>query len=62
MYLIAFLSTYLVESGFSRVSQLLTKYRNRLNIVERGDLRLALSKLEPDIQTLASKHQAQGST
>ena len=61
MYIIAFPSTYLVECGFSCVNQLLTKYRNRLDIVKRGDLRLALSNLEPDIKKLASQHQAQGS-
>ena len=61
IYHIAFPSSYLVECGFSRINQLVTKNRNRLDIVARGDLRLALSNLEPDILTLASKHQAQGS-
>ena len=61
LFLIAFPSSYLVESAFSRVNQLLTKTRNKLNITQRGDLRLALTKFEPDIEVLASKHQAQGS-
>lgn len=58
---IAFPSSYLVERGFSAVSQILTKNRSRLDIVGRGDLRLLLSKLEPDIEKLVKKHQAQGS-
>ncbi|XP_076372972.1 zinc finger BED domain-containing protein 5-like [Tachypleus tridentatus] len=59
LYVIAFPTSYLVESGFSRVSQLLSKARNRLDIVKRGDLRL--SSMEPDIKKLAEQHQPQGS-
>ncbi|KAK2706994.1 hypothetical protein QYM36_014874 [Artemia franciscana] len=36
-YVIAFPTSYLVEAGFSRVSQMLSKDRNRLDIVKRGD-------------------------
>ncbi|KAG9494296.1 hypothetical protein GDO78_001910 [Eleutherodactylus coqui] len=55
-----FPSTYLVERGFSAVQQLLTKARNRLQICVRGDLRLQLTKIEPDIAKLVSAYQAQG--
>ncbi|XP_026579775.1 LOW QUALITY PROTEIN: zinc finger MYM-type protein 6-like [Pseudonaja textilis] len=52
--LVAFPTSYLVERGF----QLLSKQRNRLQITERGDLRLLLSDLKPDIRKLVSIHQA----
>ena len=61
LLLLAFPSSYLVEKGFSSVLQLLTKQRNRLQICKRGDLRLFLSNIEPDIIKLANSHQAQGS-
>lgn len=41
LYVIAFPSSYLVESGFSRVFHLLPNARNRLDIVKKGDLRLS---------------------
>lgn len=56
--LVAFPTSYLVERGFSVVIQLLSKQRNRLQITERGDLRLLLSDLKPDIGKLVSLHQA----
>lgn len=55
--LIAFPSSYLVEKSFSVVTDLLTKKRSRLNITERGDLRLFLTKLKPNIDNLLSIHQ-----
>jgi len=61
LLLLSFPSTYLVEKGFSVVVQLLTKQRNRLDICNKGDLRLALTNIKPDIVTLAATHQAQGS-
>lgn len=61
LLLLAFPSSYLVEKSFSVVLQLLTKQRNRLQICKRGDLRLCLSNIEPDIIKLANSHQAQGS-
>jgi len=61
LLLLAFPSSYLVEKGFSSVLQLLTKQRNRLQIYKRGDLRLFLSNIEPDIIKMANSHQAQGS-
>ncbi|XP_068220903.1 SCAN domain-containing protein 3-like [Palaemon carinicauda] len=60
IYVIAFPTSYLVESGFSRVSQLLSKARNRLGIVKTGDLRLSLTSMEPTIKKLAEQHQPQG--
>lgn len=59
--LITFPTSYLVESGFSAVNHILTKHRNALKITERGDIRLFLTKFEPNILNLVSKHQAQGS-
>lgn len=56
-FLIAFPSSYLCERGFSAVATLLTKKRNRLHITDRGDLRLFLSKFEPDINKLVKNHQ-----
>ncbi|XP_042905449.1 zinc finger MYM-type protein 6-like [Parasteatoda tepidariorum] len=50
--LISFPSTYLVERGFSSVFQLLTKQRDRLDICFKGDLRLNLTSIKPDIQAL----------
>lgn len=58
---IAFPTSYLVERGFSVVSLLLTKQRQTLKIHERGDLRLFLTNLSPDISRLVADHQAQGS-
>ena len=40
-----FPTSYLVESGFSAVNNIITKHRNRLRINERGDLRLLLTKI-----------------
>ena len=61
IFFIAFPTSYLVERGFSVVSQILTKSRNRLNVVERGDLRLRLTDIAPDIGQLMSQHQVQPS-
>ena len=58
---VAFPSSYLVEKGFSAVITLLTKQRNRLEISTKGDLRLLLTQLVPDIIKLAKSHQSQGS-
>ena len=58
LYFIAFPTSYLVERGFSAVTQILTKQRNRLQITERGDLRLLLSSFKPDVEKLLSLHHA----
>lgn len=60
-FLLAFPSSYLAERGFSAVATLVTKKRNRLHVTERGDLRLFLSKIEPDINKLLKMHQIQPS-
>lgn len=58
----AFPSTYLiVKKCFSSVQQLLTKSKNLLKISRKGDLRLILTFIEPDIISLAGNHQLQGS-
>lgn len=59
--LLPFPSSYLVECGFSAVNEILLKKRNRLDVTKRGDLRLKLTKLAPNIKSLCSKHQDQGS-
>ncbi|CAH1956021.1 unnamed protein product [Acanthoscelides obtectus] len=51
-FLISFPSSYLVERGFSAVTNLLTKKRNRLDIISQGDLRVALTKLTPNVDNL----------
>ena len=56
-FLIAFPSSYLVERSFSAVTNLLTKKRSKLNITERGDLRLLLTKIKPNIDCLLTLHQ-----
>ena len=58
LYFIAFPTSYLVEEGFSAVSQLLCKQRNRLAVTDRGDLRLFLTALKPETDKLVSSHQA----
>jgi hypothetical protein len=55
--LISFPTSYLVERGFSVVVRLLSKQRNRLQITQRGDLRLLLTEIKPDIGKLISLHQ-----
>uniref|UniRef100_A0A674N592 Uncharacterized protein n=1 Tax=Takifugu rubripes TaxID=31033 RepID=A0A674N592_TAKRU len=56
--LLPFSTTYLCECGFSALVQLKTKHRNRLDI--EHDLRVALSTVTPDFETLVrSKKHAQ---
>uniref|UniRef100_A0A8C5LWZ0 Uncharacterized protein n=1 Tax=Leptobrachium leishanense TaxID=445787 RepID=A0A8C5LWZ0_9ANUR len=54
--ILPFSTTYLCESGFSVLVQLKTKNRNRLDI--EHDLRVALSTITPDFETLikSKKH------
>lgn len=61
LFFIAFPTSYLVERGFSVVSQIMTKARNRLDVVERGDLRLRLTAMTSDVEQLMSQHQVQPS-
>ncbi|KAF2349143.1 hypothetical protein FHG87_020100 [Trinorchestia longiramus] len=55
---LSFSSSYMAGRGFGAVTQLLSKQRNRIQIVQRGDLRLILSSIEPRIHELVKKHQA----
>ncbi|CAH1989329.1 unnamed protein product [Acanthoscelides obtectus] len=55
-FLISFPSPYLVVRGFRAVTNLLTKKRNRLDIISGGDLRLTLTKLTPNVDNLLLKH------
>ena len=55
-FLLTFLSSYIVEAGFSHADVVLTKQRNRLNLEERCDLRLKLTNLQLNINTLSDAH------
>ena len=57
-FLLAFPSSYMVEAGFSHANAVLTKQRSRLSLEKRGDLRLKLTNLHPNISNLAGAHQA----
>ena len=58
----AFLTSYLVEAGFSQLFYLLSKQRNCLDVEKRGDLRLKLmNSIKPQVDKLAHTHQPQGS-
>lgn len=59
--LLPFLSSYLAECGFSAINDLLLKKINPLDITQRRDLRLKLTKLDRNIKSLCSMHQVQGS-
>ena len=48
LYVIAFPLPYLVKAGLSRVSNMLSKVCNRLDIVKRGNFRLSLTSIEPE--------------
>lgn len=58
-FLLPFTTTYLCEIGFSSMVAIKNKYRTRLNL--EPDLRLKLTKIEPDIDMLISKMQIQPS-
>jgi len=51
--LLPFASTYLCETSFSSLVYLKNKYRSRMNV--EPDLRIKLSKIEPEITTLMRK-------
>ncbi|KFD47093.1 hypothetical protein M513_12003 [Trichuris suis] len=53
---VAFQSSYLAERGFSAVTDLLSKKRNRLQMVKRGDLRIMLTNISPNVKKLVSLH------
>ena len=54
--LLLFASTYLCEAGFSKLTALKTKYRNRAQIED--DLRICLSNIAPRFEDLCSAKQA----
>ena len=55
--LVQYATTYLCESGFSDLATIKTKSRNRLDV--RSDIRLAVSKTEPNIKGLLRRTQEQ---
>ena len=58
--LLPFPTTYLVECGFSAVTEILTKKRGTLDICKRGDLHAKLTCFSPRFSLLASRHEAYG--
>ena len=61
-FLISFPSTWLVETGFSAVCDIFTQKRSKLDIENRGLLRLKLNQsLTLDLDALVERHQDQGS-
>ena len=58
--LLPFPTSYLVECALSAVADVLTKKRGSLNVVDRSDLRLKLTKLVSSVKTPVDRHQAQG--
>ena len=60
LLILAFPTSYLVEKGFSAITQIISKQRHRLNL-QSGDLRLRLTCISPNVAALAQLHQAQGS-
>ncbi|CAM1292368.1 Uncharacterised protein r2_g159 [Pycnogonum litorale] len=55
--LVQFATTYLCESGFSDLATIKTKSRNRFDV--RSDIRLAVSKTEPNIKGILRRAQEQ---
>ena len=47
----------IAECAFSAVADILTKKHVSLNVIDRGNLRLNLTKLIPSIKTLDDRHQ-----
>ena len=58
--LLAFPSSYMVESGFSHAHYSLSKHRSTLN-VKNGDLLLKLTNLQTNIHDFLSAHQTHSS-
>ncbi|XP_071053656.1 zinc finger MYM-type protein 6-like [Onthophagus taurus] len=57
--LLPFATTYLCETGFSAMTVIKNKFRNRLSVV--SPLRLSLTNLEPTIEKLIEEEQQQSS-
>ncbi len=49
------------ESSAEGANKIVTKERSRIDICMRGDIKLKLTKLTPNIKNLAAKQQLQGS-
>jgi len=56
--LLQFSTSYLCESGFSVLTNIKTKKRERLLVVEE-EMRVALSNVPPDIKGICARSQAQ---
>ncbi|KFD48334.1 hypothetical protein M513_10826 [Trichuris suis] len=54
--LIAIPSSSVVERGFSAVTDLVTKKRNRLEVVNRVDLRLRVTSMQRNIERIVGLH------
>uniref|UniRef100_A0A5S6R4E1 HAT C-terminal dimerisation domain-containing protein n=1 Tax=Trichuris muris TaxID=70415 RepID=A0A5S6R4E1_TRIMR len=61
-WLICFPSSSLVERAFSVVTDLMTKKRKGLQLVKRGDLRLRVTSMLPNIDKLVCSQLSQPST
>jgi len=48
----------MMEAGFSHVNAIPSKQRNRFNLEERGDLKLKLTNIQPDVNALVYANQA----
>ena len=57
--LLPFPTTYMCESGFSTLTMIKTKYRNRLQ--PEDDIRCALATIIPEFDKLVKQFQGQGS-
>ncbi|XP_029654093.1 protein FAM200A-like [Octopus sinensis] len=53
LFFIAFPTSYLVERSFNVLSQLVAKSRNRLDVAKRGDLRLRLTNIKPNVELVS---------
>ena len=56
--LLPFATTYLCETGFSALTTIKTKARNRLD--PQHDLRCALTSIEPRFEKICDQIQSQG--
>ncbi|CAI9719909.1 Hypothetical predicted protein [Octopus vulgaris] len=61
LLLLAFPTSYLIESYLNHVATLLSHKRIGLDVTQRGDLRLKLTSLKPNQSALAASHQTHGS-